>query len=141
VRRLSNVDSDTSGVEAGKGYLRQGTPELRRVNLALFVAGLATLDMLYCTQPLLPVFSPEFGVTPAVASLSESVPEDDLRGKIFPLRGQRRAKRLPGAQHGNHRPGHDPLLPPGIVGRCLVWRTEFRDGGTQCLQRRARHPR
>ena len=29
--------------------------------------------MLYCTQPLLPVFSAEFGVTPAVASLSLSV--------------------------------------------------------------------
>jgi MFS transporter, YNFM family, putative membrane transport protein len=67
------VDSDASGVEAGKGYLRRGTPELRRANLALFVAGLATFAMLYCTQPLLPVFSTEFGVTPAVASLSLSL--------------------------------------------------------------------
>jgi MFS transporter, YNFM family, putative membrane transport protein len=67
------VDSDASGVEAGKGYLRWGTPELRRANLALFVAGLATFAMLYCTQPLLPVFSTEFGVTPAVASLSLSL--------------------------------------------------------------------
>ncbi len=62
-----------SGVEAGKGYLRRGTPELRRANLALFVAGLATFAMLYCTQPLLPTFSAEFGVTPAVASLSLSL--------------------------------------------------------------------
>lgn len=67
------MDSDASGVEAGKGYLRRGTPELRRANLALFVAGLATFAMLYCTQPLLPVFSTEFGVTPAVASLSLSL--------------------------------------------------------------------
>ena len=67
------MDSDASGVEAGKGYLRRGTPELRRANLALFVAGLATFAMLYCTQPLLPVFSAEFGVTPAVASLSLSL--------------------------------------------------------------------
>jgi MFS transporter, YNFM family, putative membrane transport protein len=67
------VDSDASGVEAGKGYLRRGTPELRRANLALFVAGLATFAMLYCTQPLLPVLSAEFGVTPAVASLSLSL--------------------------------------------------------------------
>ena len=67
------MDSDASGVEAGKGYLRRGTPELRRANLAPFVAGLATFAMLYCTQPLLPVFSTEFGVTPAVASLSLSL--------------------------------------------------------------------
>lgn len=58
----------------GKGeYLRSGTPELRRASLALFVAGLATFAMLYSTQPLLPTFSAEFGVTPAVASLSLSV--------------------------------------------------------------------
>ena len=54
-------------------YLLRGTPGLRRANLALFVAGLATFAMLYCTQPLLPTFSAEFGVTPAVASLSLSV--------------------------------------------------------------------
>lgn len=58
------------GEEAG--YLRGGTPELRRASLALFVAGLATFAMLYCTQPLLPTFSAEFGVTPAMASLSLS---------------------------------------------------------------------
>jgi YNFM family putative membrane transporter len=70
---LSNVDPDANGAEAGKGYLRRGTPELRRANLAFFVAGLAMFAMLYCTQPLLPVFSAEFGVTPAVASLSLSL--------------------------------------------------------------------
>ena len=57
----------------GRDYLRRGTPEFRRANLALLGAGLATFAMLYCTQPLLPVFSAEFGVTPAVASLSLSV--------------------------------------------------------------------
>ena len=65
------MKSDAS--EAGRGYLRRGTPELRRANLALFVAGLATFAMLYSTQPLLPVFSAEFGVTPAVASLPLSL--------------------------------------------------------------------
>lgn len=67
------MDLEAGGVEAEKGYLRRGTPELRRANLALFVAGLATFAMLYCTQPLLPTFSAEFGVTPAVASLSLSL--------------------------------------------------------------------
>jgi YNFM family putative membrane transporter len=32
-----------------------------------------TFATLYCTQPLMPVFSEEFGVSPAVASLSLSV--------------------------------------------------------------------
>jgi MFS transporter, YNFM family, putative membrane transport protein len=73
LRRLRNVDPDASRVEAGRDYLRRGTPEFRRANLALFVAGLATFAMLYCTQPLLPVFSAEFGVTPAVASLPLSL--------------------------------------------------------------------
>ena len=73
VRRLWNVDPDSSGMEGSKDYLRRGTPEFRRANLALFVAGLATFAMLYCTQPLLPVFSDAFGVTPAVASLSLSL--------------------------------------------------------------------
>jgi len=71
------VDPDAnraeSGREAERDYLRRGMPELRRANLALFVAGLATFAMLYCTQPLLPTFSAEFGVTPAVASLSLSL--------------------------------------------------------------------
>ncbi|MDP9488033.1 MAG: MFS transporter, partial [Actinomycetota bacterium] len=64
---------DPDADRAKKDHLRRGTPELRRANLALFVAGLATFAMLYCTQPLLPTFSAEFGVTPAVASLSLSV--------------------------------------------------------------------
>ncbi|HET9928132.1 MAG TPA: hypothetical protein VFQ09_04930, partial [Rubrobacter sp.] len=67
------MNPDASGVEKGKGYLRRGTPEFRQANLALFVAGLATFAMLYSTQPLLPIFSAEFGVMPAVASLSLSL--------------------------------------------------------------------
>jgi YNFM family putative membrane transporter len=37
------------------------------------VGGFVTFATLYCTQPLMPVFSEEFGVSPAVASLSLSV--------------------------------------------------------------------
>lgn len=72
VRGLFSVDPDAKRA-AEDGYLRRGTPELRRANLALFVAGLATFAMLYSVQPLLPTFSAEFGVTPAAASLSLSV--------------------------------------------------------------------
>lgn len=44
-----------------------------RVTLALFSAGLATFALLYCVQPILPVLSQEFGVTPASSSISLSI--------------------------------------------------------------------
>ncbi|MCB5174996.1 MFS transporter [Microvirga lenta] len=53
--------------------LESGTPAFRRLNLALFAAGFATFAILYCVQPLLPVFSEEFHVSPAVSSLSLSL--------------------------------------------------------------------
>ncbi|MEG6508524.1 MFS transporter [Methyloligella sp. 2.7D] len=44
-----------------------------KVNIALFAAGFTTFALIYCVQPILPVFSDDFGVTPAEASLSLSV--------------------------------------------------------------------
>jgi YNFM family putative membrane transporter len=44
-----------------------------RVTLALFSAGLATFALLYCVQPILPVLSHEFGVSPASSSISLSI--------------------------------------------------------------------
>jgi MFS family permease len=44
-----------------------------RVTLALFSAGLATFALLYCVQPILPVLSHEFGVSPASSSVSLSI--------------------------------------------------------------------
>ncbi len=44
-----------------------------RVTLALFSAGLATFALLYCVQPILPVLSQEFGLTPANSSISLSI--------------------------------------------------------------------
>ena len=44
-----------------------------RVTLALFSAGLATFALLYCVQPILPVLSQQFGVSPATSSLSLSI--------------------------------------------------------------------
>jgi YNFM family putative membrane transporter len=53
--------------------LESGTPAFRRLNLALFAAGFATFAILYCVQPLLPVFSQEFEVSAAASSLSLSL--------------------------------------------------------------------
>lgn len=54
-------------------FIRRGTPEFMRVTLALFSAGLATFALLYCVQPVLPVLTHEFGVSPATSSLSLSI--------------------------------------------------------------------
>jgi YNFM family putative membrane transporter len=53
-------------------YLRRGTPAYRNAAIALFCGGFAVFALLYCVQPLLPLFSREFGVSPAVSSLAVS---------------------------------------------------------------------
>lgn len=54
-------------------HIHKGTKDFTKANLALFAAGLCTFANLYITQPLLPAFSDEFGISPATASLSLSV--------------------------------------------------------------------
>ena len=54
-------------------FLRAKTPAFRKVTLALVAAGFSTYALLYCVQPLLPVFSADLGVSPSVSSLSLSV--------------------------------------------------------------------
>jgi MFS transporter, YNFM family, putative membrane transport protein len=56
-----------------KPQIHQGTPEFRRTNLALFSAGFATFALLYCVQPLMPVFARDFNVSAAESSLSLSL--------------------------------------------------------------------
>ena len=53
--------------------INTGTPAFRRVTLALTAAGFSTFAVLYCVQPLLPVFSTEFHVSPAESSLALSL--------------------------------------------------------------------
>jgi YNFM family putative membrane transporter len=50
-----------------------GDPAYRRITVALFLAGLATFALVYCTQPLLPLLADAFDITPAAATLSVSV--------------------------------------------------------------------
>ncbi|MBN3099884.1 MFS transporter [Pectobacterium brasiliense] len=73
---LSTTDDadDIAPKHSGKTpYITRGTPQFMRVTLALFSAGLATFALLYCVQPLLPVLSQDFGISPATSSLSLSV--------------------------------------------------------------------
>jgi YNFM family putative membrane transporter len=70
----STTQFSASSVETGEqGYLKRGSKEYQRGSMALFAAGLATFAVLYCVQPLFPIYSEELGLTPATASLSLSV--------------------------------------------------------------------
>ncbi|PLZ01029.1 MFS transporter [Burkholderia sp. WAC0059] len=53
--------------------IEHGTPAFMKTNFALFAAGFATFALLYCVQPLLPLFSADFGVSAAGASLALSL--------------------------------------------------------------------
>ena len=77
-----------------------GSPELRRVAVALFLAGVATFASIWATQPLLPTLAAEFDVTPAQAALSVSGPTlalglgllvagplSDVRGRTWLVHG------------------------------------------------------
>jgi len=55
------------------GSIKSGTKRYRQINLAFFAAGFVTFITLYDVQPLLPVFSGEFGVSAALGSLPLSL--------------------------------------------------------------------
>ncbi len=54
-------------------HIAPGSAAFVRTNLSLFAAGFSTFALLYTVQPLLPVFTGEFHVSPAISSLSLSV--------------------------------------------------------------------
>ncbi|WP_258128210.1 MFS transporter [Achromobacter anxifer] len=64
-------------------HLARGTPGLRRAQWALFAAGFSTFSLLYCVQPLMPLFTQAFGVSPAQSSLVLSLCTGLLAVAIF----------------------------------------------------------
>ncbi|MGZ4121806.1 MAG: MFS transporter, partial [Tumebacillaceae bacterium] len=54
-------------------YIQHGTPAFRKTTRALFAGGFVTFAILYSTQPLMPEFTREFGISPTLSSLSLSV--------------------------------------------------------------------
>jgi len=54
-------------------YIQKGSTRYWRSISALFLGSFVTFALLYCTQPLIPVFSEQFNLTPAHASLSLSL--------------------------------------------------------------------
>lgn len=76
-------------------FLRAKTPEYRKVTGALVAAGFSTYALLYCVQPLLPVFSKDLGVSPSASSLSLSATTGALAlamlvaGRVSDIRGRK----------------------------------------------------
>ena len=64
-------------------FLVRGTPAYKRASLALFLSGFSTFSLLYCVQPLMPIFARDFGVSPAASSLSLSLSTGFLAFAIF----------------------------------------------------------
>lgn len=74
-------NTNTSGSPAPHALpegVRRGTPEYRRIALALFLAGFSTFSLLYCVQPLLPEFAATFNIGPAASSLALSLTTGSL---------------------------------------------------------------
>ncbi|GLV14186.1 MFS transporter [Alicyclobacillus hesperidum] len=67
------MNDGTPTQTAAETYLERGTTIYRRVSLAFLAAGIVTFANLYCVQPLFPIFSARFQLTPAISSLSLSV--------------------------------------------------------------------
>ncbi|CAL4324915.1 Inner membrane transport protein YnfM [Buchnera aphidicola (Chaitophorus sp. 3695)] len=56
-----------------KNYIQKDTKEFYKVVISLFLAGFSTFSILYSIQPILPIFSRIFFLTPAESSLSLSI--------------------------------------------------------------------
>ena len=57
-----------SALSASSERICAGTPEFRRSNRALFLGGFSTFSLLYCVQPLMPIFAREFGLSAVQSS-------------------------------------------------------------------------
>jgi YNFM family putative membrane transporter len=53
--------------------IRHGTQAFKRTNRALFLGGFSTFSLLYCIQPLMPLFAKDFGLSAVQSSWSLSI--------------------------------------------------------------------
>ena len=54
-------------------YIQPHTKDYQKASIALFISGFVTFATLYTTQPLMPLFAEEFGISAAAASLTLSI--------------------------------------------------------------------
>lgn len=65
---VSGMAENSSG-----DHIRSGTVAFRKVAFSMVAAGFSTFALMNCVQPLMPLFSQEFGVSASEASLSLSL--------------------------------------------------------------------
>ncbi|WP_287849660.1 MFS transporter [Acidiphilium sp.] len=75
--------NDPTPTTATSFHIKRGSAEFRRTTLAMFAAGFATFALMYCVQPLLPVFASDFRVRPVSASLALSLTTFTLAGSLL----------------------------------------------------------
>lgn len=85
-----------------------GSPEFTRSNRALFFGGFSSFALLYCVQPLLPMLSQQFALSPAQSSLALSVSTAAL------------ALSLLVSSALSERIGRKPLMVAAMVGAALA---------------------
>lgn len=71
--REKKIILEWEGRDIVKTYIQKGSKAYWRGISAMFLGSFVTFALLYCMQPLIPVFSEEFKIAPAYASLSISV--------------------------------------------------------------------
>lgn len=54
-------------------YITRGSVQFMYVTYAMCIVGLATFALVYCVQPILPILSQQFGISPAESSVALSV--------------------------------------------------------------------
>jgi len=70
---LASGDSLSAQPPAAPLHIERGTSAFWRAVVALFASGFSTFSLLYFVQPLLPLFSHDFGLSPAASSLALSL--------------------------------------------------------------------
>ncbi|CAL4325570.1 Inner membrane transport protein YnfM [Buchnera aphidicola (Mindarus abietinus)] len=64
--------SEKKTLTSKKELVKRNTKKFIKIALSFFFAGFSTFSILYCVQPILPIFSKEFHLTPSQSSISLS---------------------------------------------------------------------
>ncbi len=64
-------------------WTRRGSGAYWRITVGLFLVGYATFSLIYCVQPLLPILSEAFAISPAQSSLALSLTTGSLAVSIL----------------------------------------------------------
>ncbi len=70
--KITEKDFVNAKKEETPPLITRGSAAFKKITLSMFLAGSASFGMLYCVQPILPVFAGYFDITPAESSLSLS---------------------------------------------------------------------